>query len=100
MDNIRMIFEQEIAQKICMQKHIRETENELEMMKVQIKDKKRLQKERNVLTAQLSRDRKKLEVEYLRDGVFTLTQQINQLRNLFRHARDGDKPKGEEREGA
>ena len=35
-------------------------------MKNEIKDKKRLQKERNVLTAQLSRDRKKLEVELLR----------------------------------
>ena len=35
-------------------------------MKHNIKDKKVLQKERNVKTAQLSRDRKKLEVEYLR----------------------------------
>lgn len=45
--------------------HIKQTELELEEMKDKIKDKKLLQKERNILTAQLSRDRKKLEVEIM-----------------------------------
>jgi hypothetical protein len=43
-----------------------QTEEELEELKVRFKDKKQLQRERNILTAQLSRDRKKLEVELLR----------------------------------
>lgn len=50
-------------------------------MKNEIKDKKRLQKERNVLTAQLSRDRKKLEVELLRKYCYETTQALNMLRN-------------------
>jgi hypothetical protein len=41
-------------------------------MKTEIKDKKKLQKERNVLTAQLSRDRKKLELEMLRESCYSL----------------------------
>jgi hypothetical protein len=51
-------------------------------MKNEIKDKKRLQKERNVLTAQLSRDRKKLEVELLRKYCYEATQALNMVRNL------------------
>ena len=50
-------------------------------MKVNITDKKRLQKERNVLTAQLSRDRKKIEVELLREEAINLTTKLNMLRN-------------------
>ena len=50
-------------------------------MKVTIKDKKKLQKERNVLTAQLSRDRKKLEIEMLRKYCVEATLLLNQARN-------------------
>ena len=50
-------------------------------MKSNISDKKRLQKERNVLTAQLSRDRKKIEIELLREEAVQLTAKVNLLRN-------------------
>ena len=63
---IGKIFDKDLFEQISQVDHIRKTEIQLEEMKVTIKDKKRLQKERNVLTAQLSRDRKKLEVELLR----------------------------------
>lgn len=52
-------------------------------MKHTIKDKKVLQKERNVKTAQLSRDRKKLEVEYLRQGCIDMTKTLNMVRNVL-----------------
>ena len=52
-------------------------------MKHNIKDKKALQKERNVKTAQLSRDRKKLEVEYLREGCIDMTKTLNMVRNAL-----------------
>ena len=63
--------------------HIQQTEQQLEQMKNEIKDKKRLQKERNVLTAQLSRDRKKLEVELLRQYCYEATQTLNKIRNAI-----------------
>jgi len=50
-------------------------------MKSNISDKKRLQKERNVLTAQLSRDRKKIEIELLREEAVLLVAKVNMLRN-------------------
>lgn len=52
-------------------------------MKHNIKDKKVLQKERNVKTAQLSRDRKKLEVEYLRSDCIDMTKTLNMVRNIL-----------------
>ena len=52
-------------------------------MKHNIKDKKVLQKERNVKTAQLSRDRKKLEVEYLRQDCIDMTKTLNMVRNIL-----------------
>ena len=58
-------------------------EKQLEEMKHNIKDKKVLQKERNVKTAQLSRDRKKLEVEYLRQGCIDMTKTLNMVRNAL-----------------
>lgn len=54
-------------------------------MKLKIEDKKRLQKERNVLTAQLSRDRKKIEVELLHKKCYDLTQALNRVRNVANH---------------
>lgn len=50
-------------------------------MKTRISDKKLLQKERNVLTAQLSRDRKKIEVELLHKKCYDMTQVLNKIRN-------------------
>lgn len=67
---ISAIFDNHLFAKINEVDHIKDTENQLETMKVEIKDKKRLQKERNVLTAQLSRDRKKLEVELLHEKCY------------------------------
>ena len=52
-------------------------------MKLRITDKKQLQKERNVLTAQLSRDRKKLEVELLHKRCYEMTQLLNRVRNTL-----------------
>jgi hypothetical protein len=46
-----------------------------------VKDKKRLQQQRNVLTAKLSRDRKKIEVEMLWQTCIDLTQKLNAVRN-------------------
>ena len=57
-------------------------------MKHEIKDKKRLQKERNVLTAQLSRDRKKLEVELLRQYCLKTIQALNAINNSVIKARN------------
>ena len=50
-------------------------------MKYTIHDKKKLQRERNVVTAKLSRDRKKLEVELMRQSCLELLQQFNTLKN-------------------
>ena len=60
-----------------------QTEEELEELKVRFKDKKQLQRERNILTAQLSRDRKKLEVELLRLQCIELTATLNKVRNTL-----------------
>lgn len=48
---ISEIFDKTIFDTINSVEHIRKTEQELEDMKTKIEDKKRLQKERNVLTA-------------------------------------------------
>jgi len=56
-------------------------------MKLKIEDKKRLQKERNVLTAQLSRDRKKIEVELLHKKCYELTQMVNRARNVLSNSK-------------
>jgi len=60
-------------------------------MKHEIKDKKRLQKERNVLTAQLSRDRKKLEVELLRQYCLKTIQALNTVKNSLNEAKSKSK---------
>ena len=85
LSQIGIIFDQNLFEKINQVDHIKETEHQLEQMKNEIKDKKRLQKERNVLTAQLSRDRKKLEVELLRKYCYEATQALNMVRNLVSH---------------
>lgn len=46
-------------------------------------DKKELQKVRNVKTAQLSRDRKNLYVEYLRQGCIDMTKTLNMVKNTL-----------------
>ena len=68
LETIGKLFDHDLFEKISQVDHIKKTEQHLEEMKVTITDKKKLQKERNVLTAQLSRDRKKLEVELLRQN--------------------------------
>ena len=70
--------------------HITKTERDLEEMKLIIKDKKRLQKERNVLTAQLSRDRKKLEVELLRQSCHEMATIMNKARNVLSRPENGE----------
>ena len=75
------IFDKALFNRINEVDYIRETEQQLEAMKSNISDKKRLQKERNVLTAQLSRDRKKIEIELLREEAVLLVAKVNQLRN-------------------
>ena len=85
LSQIGIIFDQNLFEKINQVDHIKETEHQLEQMKNEIKDKKRLQKERNVLTAQLSRDRKKLEVEQLRKYCYEATQALNMVRNIVSH---------------
>ena len=75
------IFDKALFDRINEVDYIKETEQQLEAMKSNISDKKRLQKERNVLTAQLSRDRKKIEIELLREEAIQLTAKVNMLRN-------------------
>lgn len=75
------IFDKALFDRISEVEYIKETEQQLEAMKSNISDKKRLQKERNVLTAQLSRDRKKIEIELLREEAVQLTAKVNVLRN-------------------
>lgn len=75
------IFDKDLFERISNFDHIKRTEEQLEAMKHEIKDKKRLQKERNVLTAQLSRDRKKLEVELLRQYCLKTIQALNSVKN-------------------
>lgn len=75
------IFDKALFDRINEVDYIKETEQQLEAMKSNISDKKRLQKERNVLTAQLSRDRKKIEIELLREEAVQLTTKVNMLRN-------------------
>lgn len=75
------IFDKALFDRINEVDYIKETEQQLEAMKSNISDKKRLQKERNVLTAQLSRDRKKIEIELLREEAVQLTAKVNLLRN-------------------
>lgn len=50
-------------------------------MKLKITDKKKLQRDRNVLTAQLSRDRKKLELELMRMKCIRYISTLNKIRN-------------------
>ncbi len=50
-------------------------------MKIKITDKKKLQRDRNVLTAQLSRDRKKLELELMRIKCIRYISTLNKIRN-------------------
>jgi hypothetical protein len=83
---ISEIFDRGIFDTISSVEHILRTEQELEDMKLKIEDKKRLQKERNVLTAQLSRDRKKIEVELLHNKCYELTQLVNRVRNTVSKA--------------
>ena len=52
-------------------------------MKLKYTDKKKLQRERNILTAQLSRDRKKLEVELLRLNCIQAIESLNKVRNTL-----------------
>ena len=63
--------------------YIQQTTEELNMLKNTIRDKKELKERRNVQTAKLSRDRKKLEVEFMREvGIAYLTC-LNKVRNHF-----------------
>jgi len=75
------IFDKGIFDSINSFDQIQETERQLEEMKTTIQDKKLLQKERNVLTAQLSRNRKKIENQMLRDNCLALIKMLNQARN-------------------
>ena len=50
-------------------------------MKIKITDKKKLQRDRNVLTAQLSRDRKKLELDFMRTKCIRYISTLNKIRN-------------------
>lgn len=63
--------------------HIKATTDELNNLKDTIRDKKKLKEKRNIQTAKLSRDRKKLEVEFMREiGIAYLTC-LNKVRNQF-----------------
>lgn len=82
-EKIGQLFDKKLFAQINECEHIVKTEEELEELKVKYTDKKLLQRERNILTAQLSRDRKKLEVELLRLTCIQLTETLNKVRNTL-----------------
>lgn len=82
-EKIGCLFDQKLFAQINECEHIIKTEVELEELKVKYTDKKQLQRERNILTAQLSRDRKKLEIELLRLNCIQLTETLNKVRNTL-----------------
>ena len=51
------------------------------MLKNTVKDKKELKEKRNIQTAKLSRDRKKLEVEFMRETALSYIKCLNRIRN-------------------
>jgi len=82
-EKIGYLFDKKLFSQINECEHIQKTEAELEQLKVMFKDKKKLQRERNILTAQLSRDRKKLELELLRQNCVSLVESLNKVRNTL-----------------
>ena len=53
------------------------------MLKTTVKDKKELKEKRNIQTAKLSRDRKKLEVEFMRETALNYIKCMNRIRNYL-----------------
>ena len=53
------------------------------MLKNTVKDKKELKEKRNIQTAKLSRDRKKLEVEFMRENALNYIKCLNRIRNYL-----------------
>lgn len=53
------------------------------MLKNTVKDKKELKEKRNIQTAKLSRDRKKLEVEFMRETALEYIKCMNRIRNYL-----------------
>lgn len=53
------------------------------MLKNTVKDKKELKEKRNIQTAKLSRDRKKLEVEFMRENALNYIKCMNRIRNYL-----------------
>lgn len=80
-EQIGEIYDTNLFNTINEAQHIQEIEQQLEVMKTTITDKKKLQRERNVVTAKLSRDRKKLEVELMRQACLEMIQAFNVLKN-------------------
>ena len=83
---VGVIFDRDLFTLINKCDHIQKVEDQLEEMKDIYKEqnqKKKLAKERNILTAQLSRDRKKIEVELLRNRCCDMTVKMNKARNIL-----------------
>lgn len=77
------MYDESLFKQISAVPHILQTTEELNTLKNTIRDKKELKERRNVQTAKLSRDRKKLEVEFMREiGISYLTC-LNKVRNHF-----------------
>lgn len=80
---LQQLYDESLFRQISNVEHIKATTDELNNLKDTIRDKKKLKEKRNIQTAKLSRDRKKLEVEFMREiGIAYLTC-LNKVRNQF-----------------
>ena len=80
---IQQLYDENLFRQISNVEHIKATTDELNNLKDTIRDKKKLKEKRNIQTAKLSRDRKKLEVEFMREVGIAYVTFLNKIRNLF-----------------
>ncbi len=80
---IQQLYDENLFRQISNVEHIKATTDELNNLKDTIRDKKKLKEKRNIQTAKLSRDRKKLEVEFMREVGIAYVTCLNTIRNQF-----------------
>eukprot|EP00347_Sterkiella_histriomuscorum_P015800 403355634 len=76
-------LESEIEARALQEENILKQEQELQLLKLKGMDKKDLQINRNRITAQLSRDKKKVEIDYIKDKIINLENKIRLVQHLI-----------------
>ena len=82
-NQLQQLYDESLFRQISNVEHIKATTDELNNLKDTIRDKKKLKEKRNIQTAKLSRDRKKLEVEFMREIGIAYVTCLNKVRNQF-----------------